>query len=76
MTAKDELRVALEGLSDNEAEQVLLMVRRMRAIAAWDSAAPDDEEETEEERAAMAEARADEDAGRLVPWAEIKQRYR
>ena len=74
MTAKDDLRAAVEELSDGEAERVLLLVRRLRAIAAWDSVPPDDEEETEEERAAMEEARADIAANRLVRWSDIKQR--
>ena len=65
MTAKDDLRAAVEELSDGEAERVLLLVRRLRAIAAWDSAPPDDEEETEDERAAMEQARADIAAKRL-----------
>lgn len=76
MTTKDELYTAIEELSDNEAEEVLMLVRRLRAIATWDGAAPDDEEETDEERAAMDKARADVIAGRLVPWSDIKQRNR
>jgi len=74
MTAKDELRAAVEELSDSEAEQVLVMVRRLRAIAAWDAAPPDDEEETEEERQAVAKARAELAAGQGIPWEQVRRR--
>lgn len=50
------------GLTDQEAADVLILVHRLRAIAAWDSAAPDDEGESKEERALVAEARAEVEA--------------
>jgi hypothetical protein len=74
MSAKDDLRVAVEQLSEDEAEHVLLVVRRLQAIAAWDAAPVDDEEETDEERALVAEARADVATGRTIPWSEVKRR--
>lgn len=53
---------------------MLILVHRLRAIAAWDSAAPDDEGESKEERALVAEARAEVEAGDTIPWGEIKRK--
>jgi hypothetical protein len=75
MSVKENLRAEVEELSDQDAERVLLMVRRLRAIAAWNAAPPDDEEETEEERQAVAEAKADVAAGRVIPWADVKRKW-
>ena len=74
MAIKDELRAAVETLSEEEAEQVLIVVRRLQAVAAWDAAPVDDEEESEEEKALVAEARAEFAAGNSVPWSEVKKR--
>jgi DNA-binding GntR family transcriptional regulator len=75
MSVKEELLSEVRALSDQDAEQVLLMVRRLKAIAAWNAAPPDDEEETEAERQAVAEARADIAAGKFVPWEQVKRRW-
>lgn len=74
VNVKEELHVAVEELTDQEASEVLTMVRRLRAVAAWDAAPPDDEEESEEERALVAEARAEVAASHTIPWSEIKRR--
>ena len=74
MTAKEELHVVLEELNDDDAERVLLMVRRLRAIAAWQGAPPDDEQ-TEDDRQAIAEARADGAAGNFIPWTAITRKW-
>ena len=73
MSVKDELRAAVDELSEHEAQEVLTVVRRLRAIAAWDSAPADDEEVTPEEQAAVAEAKAEIGAGQGVPWNRVKR---
>lgn len=72
MGVRDDLRLAIDGLTDEQAADVLAMVRRLRAVAAWDAAPPDDEEETEEERSLLAEARAEVAAGHTIPWDQIR----
>ena len=74
MTAKEELHVALDDLNDDDVERVLLMVRRLRAIAAWQGASRDDDE-TDDEREAIAEATADEASSTLIPWADITRKW-
>ena len=74
MSVKDELRVAVEELSEQDAAEILDAVRRLKAIAAWDAAPLDDEEETEEERALVAEARVEVAGGHTIPWSEIKRK--
>ncbi len=74
MTIKEELRALVDDLSDHEAEQVLIMVRRLRALAAWEAAPADDEEETDEERAAVAEAKAELAAGQGIAWDRVRRR--
>ena len=77
VSVKDELQVAVEDLSDQEAAEVLLVVRRMRAIASWDVApADDEEEETAEDRVLLVEARAEAAAGHTIPWSDIKRKLR
>jgi hypothetical protein len=71
MTIKDELHAAVEELTDREAEELLVVVRRLRAVAAWD-AAPDDEQEMDDERAAVIAAKAELAAGQGIPWDEVK----
>ena len=56
MTVKEELHTAVEELSDDEAAEILELIRRRRALPAFLRDAPyDDEEETDEERTAVAE---------------------
>jgi len=74
MSVRDDLHAEVDELSEQDIERVLLMVRRLRTVAAWQSAPPDDEE-TEEDAQAVAEARADVAAGRIVPWDDVKRKW-
>jgi len=75
MSVRDDLHAEVDELNEQDAERVLLMVRRLRAVAAWQSAPPD-EEESEEDARVVAEARADVAAGRIVPWEQVKRKWR
>jgi hypothetical protein len=68
MTAKEQLRVRIETLSEEEAGEALrlLDLRGDPVIAAFRDAAPDDEPWTEDDEAAAAEGRADLAAGHTV----------
>lgn len=72
MSVKDELRAAVDELSEDEVGEMLVVVRRLRAISAWDKAPPDDEF-TSEENAAVAEAKAEIAAGQGIPWDRVKR---
>jgi hypothetical protein len=74
VSARDDLRVAVEDLNDEEAAEILLVVRRLKAIAAWDAAPPDDEEESAAELALVEEARLEIARGQTVPWDEVKRK--
>ena len=74
MSVKDDLRAAVDEISDQEAEQVLVVVRRLRALAAWDAAPVDDEDVTGEEQAAVMEAKAELAAAQGIPWDRVKGR--
>jgi predicted transcriptional regulator len=79
MSVKDELRGLVDQLSDQgaaEAVRYLRWLMREEALRATLDAAPlDDEPETDEERAAVAEGKADLEAGRVVPAAEVYRRF-
>jgi hypothetical protein len=68
MTAKEQLRVRIETLSEEEAGEALrlLDLRGDPVITAFRDAAPDDEPWTEDDEAAAAEGRVDLAAGRTV----------
>jgi hypothetical protein len=68
VTAKEQLRVRIETLSEEEAGEALrlLDLRVDPVIAAFRDAGPDDELWTEDDEAAAAEGRADLAAGRTV----------
>ncbi len=77
MTPREHLRQLLDELPDAElpaAERALaaLVSRDDPLGRLLDEAPYDDEPETDEERVAVAEARADRDAGRLIPHDEVK----
>ncbi|MGH7857509.1 MAG: hypothetical protein ACREQY_09275 [Candidatus Binatia bacterium] len=78
MTPREHLRQLIEELPEAEvpaAERALAaLVSRADPLRALLESAPlDDEPETEEERDAVAEARADRDAGRLTSHDEVKR---
>lgn len=76
MTAKEEMRVRVEELTDPEAEATLdsIASRGRDAFARWlDSRPEDDEPLTTDEQAALAESDADIAAGRTVSFEEIKR---
>lgn len=68
MTAKQQLRERIEGLSEDEASEALrlLDLRTDPVIAAFRDAPVDDEPWTQDDEAAAAEGRADISAGRTV----------
>jgi hypothetical protein len=74
MTAKDQLREAVDAMSDEQAAALLVAIRHQFA-ALLASVPLDDEKETDEERIAMDAARADLAAGRLIPWSELRRHY-
>ncbi len=73
MTVKDELQAAVEDLDDRQAEQILAVIRRLRAIARWDEMPADDEEETDAERAGVAAAKTELAAGQGIAWDRVKR---
>ena len=78
MTAKEQLRDAIEVLSEDEARDALryLEVRRVDPVLAAFLAAPlDDESVTEEEERRVAEARAEYRRGEAVPLDEIRHEF-
>jgi PHD/YefM family antitoxin component YafN of YafNO toxin-antitoxin module len=75
MTAKEQLRERIETLTEREAEHTLRLLDDLRdpLTRFLDEAPLDDEPITPEELAAVAEARADVEAGRTVSLDEIKR---
>jgi hypothetical protein len=78
MTAKEQLRDAIDALSEDEARDALryIEVRRVDPMLAAFLAAPiDDEPVTEDEERAVAEARQEYRRGEAVPLDEIRQEF-
>lgn len=78
MTAKEQLRNAVDALSEDEARDALryLEVRRVDPMLAAFLAAPvDDEPVTEEEERGVAEAREEYRRGEAVPLDEIRHEF-
>ena len=76
MTVKEELKQAVEALSDSEAQLWLEALTTRNPLLMTLLLAPeDDEEETDEERALVEEARAEVEQGHVVPWAEVRARW-
>lgn len=76
MTAKRKLRVAVEELTEQEAEATLDFIasRGQDDFARWlDSRPEDDEPLTDEEREALAESDADIAAGRTISLDQLKR---
>jgi hypothetical protein len=75
MTVKERLQHAVDTMTDEEADAALRTLAEASGDpVAWmlDHAPLDDEPEMDEERAAVAEARADREAGRPpVPLADV-----
>jgi hypothetical protein len=78
MTAKEQLRDAVDALSEEEARDALryLGVRRVDPVLAAFLAAPiDDEPVTEEEERAVEDAREEYQRGEAVPLDEIRHEF-
>lgn len=78
MTAKEQLRDAIDALSEDEARDALryIEVRRVDPMLAAFLAAPiDDEPVTDEEERAVAEAREEYRRGEAVPLDEIRHEF-
>jgi predicted transcriptional regulator len=78
MTTREKLIRAVLDLPDEELDGALDYVVQRREdpmIAAFRDAPEDDEPLTPEEEAALAEADADIEAGRLIPFEEIKREH-
>jgi hypothetical protein len=78
MTAKEQLRDAIDALSEDEASDALkyIKVRRVDPTLAAFLAAPlDDEPVTEEEERAVAESREEYQRGEAVPLDEIRHEF-
>jgi hypothetical protein len=74
MTAKEQLHQVVDAMSDEQAAALLHALRQQFAERL--ATVPlDDEEETDAERAAVEEAASDLDAGRVVPWSELRRKY-
>jgi hypothetical protein len=80
MTTKEALHRLVDELSERQAASVHRLAERVRdseidpVLLAMLTAPLDDEPETDEERAAVAEAREDVAAGRLVAHDEARRR--
>lgn len=78
MSAKEQPRDAIDGLSEDEARDALryIEVRRVDPMLAAFLAAPtDDEPVTEEEERAVAEAREEYRRGEAVPLDQIRHEF-
>lgn len=77
MTAKQQLRERIETFSEQEASEALRLwdLRADPMVIAFRDAPLDDEPVTPEEEAAIAEARADIDAGRTVSLDEAMREF-
>ena len=78
MTAKEQLRDAIDALSEDEARDALryIEVRRVDPMLAAFLAAPiEDEPVTEDEERAVAEAREEYRRGQAVPLDEIRHEF-
>jgi hypothetical protein len=79
MTAKEKLRLAVEELTELEAEQALAFIVDRRVsdpmIEAFDNAPEDDEPFTPEEAASADEAWARYKRGEAVPLDEIRHEF-
>ena len=78
MTAKEQLRDAIDALSEDEASDTLKYIKVRRVdptLAAFLSAPLDDEPVTEEEERAVAESRAEYRRGEAVPLDEIRHEF-
>jgi hypothetical protein len=79
MTAKDQLRQAVEELTELEAEQALAFIARRRehdpVIEAFENAPLDDEPLTEDHERALEEARAAYQRGDAVPLDQIRDEF-
>jgi hypothetical protein len=78
VTAKEKLRHLVDGLSEQEAGDALVLVEGRfedRLVRALESAPEDDEPITEEDEAAISEGRADVAAGRTISLDEFERKY-
>lgn len=74
MTARDELKALVDGMSEVDARLWLAALRDHDRVALALVSAPfDDEPETAEEHAAVEAAYEDIRAGRVVGWEELKR---
>ena len=75
MTAKEKLRVRVEGLSEQEAEATLdFIASRGESFGDWLDARPEDTEPlSTEDQAALAESDADIAAGRTISYEQVRQ---
>lgn len=75
MTAKEKLRLQVEALSEEEAQETLrlLELRRDPVVVAFRDAPLDDEPVTAEEEEALAEADRDIAVGRTISLKELKR---
>jgi hypothetical protein len=79
MAPRDHLHRLVDTLPESElgrAERVLEALVAVPPYRPLEDAPLDDEAETPEERAAVAEARGDVAAGRVVPHEEARRRWR
>ena len=80
MITREELRHLVDDLPDSELDTARRFLQYLRDTAdpvlrAFLDAPEEDEPETDEERAAVAEAREDFEAGRVVPLEEVKGEF-
>lgn len=80
MTTKDRLHQLVDRLDAEDLEMVERLLERLTEsadlpLSTLETAPPDDEPETPGERAAVAAARADVQAGRVVSHDAIKQEF-
>ena len=80
MITREELRHLVDDLPDSELDTARRFLQYLRDTAdpvlrAFLDAPEDDEPETKEERAAVAEAREDFKAGRIMPLEEVKGEF-
>ncbi len=75
MTVKDDLHHLVGQLDEGAAREALAYLRTLSLPAFLRDAPIDDESETEEERAAVAKAREDLAAGRVVSDEQIRREF-
>lgn len=75
MSLKERLHELVDLLPDNAIPEAERRLEELASdgLVSWDDAPYDDEPETEEERLAVAEAKADLAAGRVVPHEEARR---